>query len=124
MLQPKRAVQQGIVLLGGCQAEVDPDPPQTVERLKLRLGHVARIVPNQAASQCRQICHQTGAQDNRKCEQISRTDFVPICAGGGLYGLGGPFAHWSDSTTQADADKKNERAFRNQIPAPQYNHKS
>jgi len=67
------ALHQRTILAHGGQAEVGPDPPQTVKRPMLRSGHVVRIVPNQPASQCRQISQQSGTEDEAKCEQIPQT---------------------------------------------------
>ena len=101
------ALHQRTILAHGGQAEVGPDPPQTVKRPMLRSGHVVRIVPNQPASQCRQISQQSGTEDEAKCEQIPQTGLLPIRAGRGPYARGPSLGHlalihtWSERTSHS-----------------------
>ena len=47
VLDPKRAVEDRIVLLG--RARLEPDPPQPVKRAQQGLGHMGVVVPEKAA---------------------------------------------------------------------------
>ena len=60
MLQPEGAVQQRVILLRG--AEVEPDAPQTVQRLQVGPRDVHVVVPEQRAVQRGQVGDQ-GAGD-------------------------------------------------------------
>jgi len=53
MLDPKGAMQEGVVLLSG--AEREPDAPESVEGLEGGSGNVGAIVPDAAAVKGRPI---------------------------------------------------------------------
>ena len=66
VLRPEGAVEGRIVLLG--RPGLEPDPPEAVERAKVRARHVRVVVPDQAAPKGGPICreHRSG-QRERDC---------------------------------------------------------
>ena len=62
VFQPERAVQNRIILLGG--AQIEPDSPDTMERLQFRRGDMTVVVPQESALEGRPISYQR-CQDKR-----------------------------------------------------------
>src|ERR1039458_2883763 len=47
------------------RTEIEPDSPQTVERLQLEPGHVGGIIPKQPSLEHRPISQESGAEQKR-----------------------------------------------------------
>src|SRR5438094_10579867 len=73
MLDPKRAMQQRVILLG--RAQVEPYPPQASRRLQLRPRNMGLIVPEHSSVQCRPVRNQgCGEEENRQADvSLSQT---------------------------------------------------
>ena len=73
VLGPERRVENRVILLG--RPDLEPDPPQPVERAELRAGHMGIIVPEKSSEERGEICeHDRCKKDHRKGE---RTGFRP-----------------------------------------------
>jgi hypothetical protein len=76
-LQPERAVEEGVVLLGG--AGLGPDPPETVQRGQLRSDQVGVVVPDEAGVPYPKVGDERGGHE----EQARQQDRGRPRAGGG-----------------------------------------
>src|SRR6516164_6025851 len=80
MLEPKRAVQERVILRR--RSHIEPDAPQPVQRLEFRARDMAVIVPQRSALQGRPVdCKRHPKQKCKGCE------VADVENGGGL-GLG------------------------------------
>src|SRR5580692_5255736 len=74
MLDPERAVQQRIILLGSAQLE--PDAPQSVQRLQPRRSDVGIIIPKQAATKRWPVSQQSGKKNGRRSGHILKNGYL------------------------------------------------
>lgn len=72
VLHPKRAVQHWIILLG--RTQIEPDTPQAVEGLQLRLGHMRVVVPEQAAVQGRPVGNHGHQEEQHSVRKILKSN--------------------------------------------------
>jgi hypothetical protein len=77
MLDPESAVQQWIVLLSGTQLE--PDAPQTVERLQGWGRNVSVVIPNEAAAERGPVCQQSRKEDRCESDNIAKNGDLRHC---------------------------------------------
>src|SRR5277367_1869822 len=72
VFKPESAMQQRVILLGSMQ--IEPDSPETVERLQVGPCQVTAIVPEQAPAQGGQVGDESREEDHRPKDGVAESD--------------------------------------------------